>query len=39
VKRSHQLMDRSDVLMRETEAALYASQKVLRAAMARRTAS
>jgi hypothetical protein len=39
VKRSRQLLDKSDVVMRETEAALYASQLALRAAMARRTAS
>ena len=39
VKQSQQLMDRTDVLMREAEALLFASQKALRAAMARRTAS
>jgi len=36
VKQSQQLVDRSDALMRETEAALFASQKALRAAMARK---
>jgi len=39
LKHSHQAMDRSDVLMRGAEAALFESQKSLRAAMARRAAS
>jgi hypothetical protein len=39
VKQSRELRDKSDVMMRETEAALYASQLALRVAMARRTGS
>jgi len=39
IKRSHELSNRSDVLMREAEAHLLASQQALRAAMARRAAS
>ena len=39
IKRSHELSDRSDILMREAEAHLFASQQALRAAMARRAAS
>jgi hypothetical protein len=38
VKQSHQLLDKSDVMRRETEAALYASQLALQTAMARRAA-
>jgi hypothetical protein len=37
VKRAHQAVDRADVLIREAEALLFASQKALRAAMERRT--
>jgi len=39
VKESQQLRDRSDVLIREAEAALFESQRVLREAMSQRTAS
>jgi len=36
---TQQLSDRSDVLIREAEARLFASQRALRVAMSRRTAS
>src|SRR5215831_10743669 len=39
VKESQQLRDRSDVLIREAEAALFERQRALREVMARRTAS
>ena len=38
VKQSHQLRERSDVLIREAEATLYERQRALREAMSRRTA-
>ena len=39
VKQSQQARDRSDVLMREAEAALFERQRALREAMSRRTAT
>jgi hypothetical protein len=39
VKESEQLRDRSHVLSREAEATLFESQRALREAMSRRTAS
>jgi hypothetical protein len=39
VKRSQQLVDGEGFVIREAETALFASQKALRAAMTRRTAS
>jgi len=39
VKESQQLRDRSDVLIREAEAALFERQRALREAMSKRTAS
>jgi hypothetical protein len=39
VKETQQLSDRSDVLIREAEAALFESQRALREAMSKRTAS
>src|SRR5215831_17967939 len=39
VKETHQARDRSDVLIREAEATLFASQRALREAMSKRTAS
>jgi hypothetical protein len=39
VKESQQLRDRSDVLIREAEAALFEKQRALRAAMSKRIAS
>ena len=39
VKQSHQARDRSDVLIREAEAALFERQRALREAMSRRAAS
>jgi len=39
VKETQQLRDRSDVLIREAEAALFEKQRALREAMAKRTAS
>ena len=39
VKETHQARDRSDVLIREAEATLFASQRALREAMSKRSAS
>jgi hypothetical protein len=39
VKEAQQLCDRSDVLIREAEAALFEKQRALREAMSKRTAT
>src|SRR5215510_13551519 len=39
VKENHQLRDKSDVLIREAEAMLFETQRALREAMSKRTAS